>query len=186
MVGCMKEQHGGSIVSRVSRSPLDPRTMALSATLLKPGTRAPEFRLAASDGRTVQSTDYLGRKSVVIFFYPKADTFGCTIESCAFRDVYEDFAAAGAEVIGISADPVKSHDRFREKYSLPFILASDADRATARAYGVPTGLLGLPGRATFVVDKRGIVRDAFSSRLRVKRHVSRALGIVRELGHELE
>ena len=153
--------------------------------MLKPGTRAPAFRLVASDGRTVQSTDYLGRKSVVIFFYPKDDTFGCTIESCAFRDSYEDFVAVGAEVIGISADPVTSHVRFREKYSLPFILASDTAQETARAYGVPTGPLG-PGRATFVVDKRGIVRDAFSSRLRVKRHVSRALDIVRGLGNESE
>jgi len=174
------------IVARVSCSPLDVRTITLSETLLKPGTRAPEFRLVASNGRTVQSTDYLGRKSVVIFFYPKDDTFGCTIESCAFRDSYEDFAAAGAEVIGISADPAASHVRFREKYSLPFILASDTDRETARAYGVPTGPLGLAGRTTFVVDKRGIVRDAFSSRLRVKRHVSRALDIVRGLGNESE
>src|SRR5687768_8415953 len=120
----------------------------MSATMLKPGTRAPEFRLVVSDGRTVQSTDYLGRKSVVIFFYPKDDTFGCTIESCGFRDSYEAFVAAGAEVIGISADPVTSHVRFREKYSLPFILASDTTQATARAYGVPTGPLGWPGRAT--------------------------------------
>ena len=154
--------------------------------MLKPGARAPEFCLVASDGRTVQSTDYLGRKSVVLFFYPKDDTFGCTIESCAFRDSYEDFAATGAEVIGISADPVTSHVRFREKYSLPFILASDTAQETARAYGVRTGPLGLPGRATFIVDKGGIVRDAFSSRLRVKRHVSRALDIVRGLAEESE
>lgn len=151
---------------------------------MKPGTRAPEFRLVASDGRTVQSTDYLGRKSVVIFFYPKDDTLGCTIESCAFRDSYLDFVAAGAEVIGISADPVTSHVRFREKYSLPFILASDVDHTIAHAYGVPTGPLGLAGRATFVIDKRGKVRDAFSSQLRVKRHVRRALDLIRGLAEE--
>ena len=117
----------------------------------------------------------------MIFFYPKDDTLGCTIESCAFRDSYQDFVAAGAEVIGISADPVASHLRFREKYSLPFILASDVNHETAHAYGVPTGPLGLAGRATFVIDKHGMVRDAFSSQLRVKRHVSRALDMVREL-----
>jgi peroxiredoxin Q/BCP len=152
--------------------------------LLKPGTRAPEFCLATPDGSTVRSTDYIGKKSVVIFFYPKDDTFGCTVESCAFRDSYEDFVAAGAEVIGISADPLRSHLRFREKHSLPFILASDVDHATARAYGVPTGLFRLPGRVTFVVDRLGIVQDVFASRVRVHRHVSRALAIVRGLSRE--
>jgi peroxiredoxin Q/BCP len=122
----------------------------------------------------------------VIFFYPKDDTFGCTIESCAFSDSYEDFVAAGAEVIGISADPVASHVRFQEKYSLPFILASDVDHEIAHAYGVAEGPIGLAGRATFVIDKRGIVRDAFSSRVRVKRHVSRALDLVRGLAREGE
>jgi peroxiredoxin Q/BCP len=120
----------------------------------------------------------------VIFFYPKDDTLGCTIESCAFRDSYEDFVAEGAEVIGISADPVTSHLRFQEKYSLPFILASDVDHETAHAYGVAEGSLGLAGRATFVIDRCGMVRDAFSSRLRVKKHVSRALDVVRGLAGE--
>ena len=120
----------------------------------------------------------------MIFFYPKDDTLGCTIESCAFRDSYADFVAAGAEVIGISADPVTSHHRFQEKYSLPFILASDVDHEAAHAYDVPKGPLGLAGRATFVIDKHGMVRDAFSSQLRVKRHVSRALDLVRGLAEE--
>jgi thioredoxin-dependent peroxiredoxin len=151
---------------------------------LKPGTPAPQFSLATSEGGLLRSTDYLGKRPVVIFFYPKDDTLGCTIESCAFRDSYADFVAAGAEVIGISADPVTSHLRFREKYSLPFILASDVDHTIAHAYDVPTGPLGLAGRATFVIDKHGMVRDAFSSRFRVKRHVSRALDLVRGLAEE--
>jgi len=151
---------------------------------LKPGTSAPQFSLPTSEGGLLRSTDYIGKKPVVIFFYPKDDTLGCTIESCAFRDSYADFVAAGAEVIGISADPVTSHLRFREKYSLPFILASDVNHETAHAYDVPTGPLGLAGRATFVIDKHGMVRDAFSSRVRVKRHVSRALDLVRGLAEE--
>lgn len=155
-------------------------------TLLRPGARAPQFALHTSDGSLLRSTDYIGKKPVVIFFYPKDDTLGCTIESCAFRDSYKDFVAAGADVIGISADPVTSHRRFQEKYSLPFILASDVDRVTARAYGVAEGPLGLAGRATFVIDRGGMVRDAFSSRLRVKRHVSRALDLVRGLARESE
>lgn len=149
--------------------------------MLKPGTDAPQFSLHASDGRLLRSAEYLGRKPLVIYFYPKDDTPGCTIESCAFRDAYEDFLAAGAEVIGISADPVASHRAFQGKHRLPFMLASDLDRGTARAYGVAEGPFGLAGRATFVVDKHGIIRDAFSSRLRVKRHVSRALDLVRRL-----
>jgi thioredoxin-dependent peroxiredoxin len=148
--------------------------------MLKPGTRAPDFALQ-TDAGLLRSGEYVGKKPLVIYFYPKDDTLGCTIESCAFRDAYEDFVGAGAEVIGISADPVGSHRRFQEKYRLPFILASDVDRRTARAYGVPEGPFGLAGRATFVIDKRGVVRDAFLSRLRVKRHVSRALELVRRL-----
>jgi len=122
----------------------------------------------------------------VIFFYPKDDTAGCTVEACAFRDAHAEFVAAGAEVIGISADPLTSHLRFQEKHSLPFALASDVSNETARAYGVAKGPFGLPGRATFVIDKRGIVRDAFSSRLRVKKHVRRALDVVRALTREPE
>jgi peroxiredoxin Q/BCP len=149
--------------------------------VLKPPARAPDFSLPTSDGSVVRSAHYIGTKPIVIFFYPKDDTFGCTIESCAFRDSYEEFVAAGAEVIGISADPVTSHLRFQQKYTLPFILASDVDHAVARAYGVAAGPLGFAGRATFVIDKSGRVRDAFSSRLRVKRHVARALDVVRRL-----
>ena len=149
--------------------------------MLTPGTQAPQFSLQTSDGHLLRSSDYIGKKPVVIFFYPKDDTLGCTVESCAFRDSYASFVAAGAEVIGISADPVTSHRRFRDKYSLPFILASDVDHEAARAYGVAEGPLGLAGRVTFVIDKGGVVRDAFSSRLRVKRHVSRALDLVRGL-----
>ena len=153
---------------------------------MKPRARAPQFSLQTAHGRLLRSSDYIGKKPVVIFFYPKDDTPGCTIESCAFRDSYEDFVAAGAEVIGISADSVTSHLLFQEKYSLPFILASDVDHETALAYGVADGPLGLAGRATFVIDKSGIVRDAFSSRLRVKRHVRRALELVRGLARESE
>ena len=120
----------------------------------------------------------------MVFFYPKDDTFGCTIESCAFRDAHKDFVEAGAVVIGISADSLASHRAFQDKYGLPFLLASDPDRAVARAFGVPDGPFGLVGRATFVIDKRGVVRDAFLSLLRPKKHVSRALEAIRRLADE--
>ena len=151
---------------------------------MTPGTLAPHFSLQLPDGALLRSADYLGRAPLVIFFYPKDDTLGCTIESCAFRDSHKDFVTAGAVVIGISADSRDSHRAFQEKYSLPFMLASDPGRAVARAFGVPEGPFGLAGRATFVIDKSGVVRDAFVSQLRPKKHVTRALEAVRRLAHE--
>jgi peroxiredoxin Q/BCP len=150
--------------------------------MLSPGTRAPDFALPADGGRTARLADYHGKKTVVLYFYPRDDSAGCTIESCTFRDAYEDFTAAGAEVIGVSSDSVESHDRFSGKHRLPFVLASDPDGNTARAYQVERGMFGLiPGRATFVIDHDGIIRDAFSSSVRVKEHVHRALDLVRDL-----
>ena len=150
--------------------------------MLAVGTRAPEFSLLANGGRTVALADYRGKKTAVVYFYPKDDTTGCTIESCTFRDAYEDFGAAGAEVIGISIDSVESHDRFGQKHRLPFVLASDPDGKVAKAFGVEDSLFGLVrGRATFVIDREGIVRDAFSSQVRVKAHVERALALVKQL-----
>jgi len=126
--------------------------------------------------------EYTGKKTVVVYFYPRDDSTGCTIESCSFRDAYEDFTAAGAEVIGISTDDVASHDRFSQKHRLPFVLASDPGGKTAAAYDVERSMLGLvPGRATFVIDRDGIIRDAFSSMVRLKTHVERALELVRRL-----
>jgi len=151
-------------------------------SMLSPGTSAPDFTLPAGGGKTVHLADYRGQKTVVLYFYPKDDTPGCTIESCTFRDAYEDFTAAGAEVIGVSGDSVESHDKFGEKHRLPFILASDPGGATAKAFGVEKGLFGLlPGRVTFVIDRDGVVRDSFSSQLRVKTHVERARDLVKSL-----
>jgi peroxiredoxin Q/BCP len=150
--------------------------------MLSVGTRAPEFSLPARGGKPARLADYLGKKTVVLYFYPKDDTTGCTLESCSFRDAYEDFLAAGAEVIGVSADSLESHDRFAAKHRLPFVLATDADGAAARAFDVGRAFLGLaPGRVTFVIDKQGVIRDAFSSSLRMHEHVHRALSLVRSL-----
>ncbi len=147
--------------------------------MLSPGARAPDFELPASGGRTVRLADFRGKKPIVLYFYPHDDTVGCTIESCSFRDAYEDFVAAGAEVIGVSVDSVASHDAFGAKHRLPFLLASDPDDRTARAYGVEKSFVGMRGRVTFVIDRDGIVRDSFSSLLRFTAHVSRALELVR-------
>lgn len=149
--------------------------------LLAPGVPAPDFTLAAAGDRTVRLADYRGRV-VVLYFYPKDETPGCTAEACAFRDSYEAFVDAGAEVIGVSRDPVTSHDRFAGARRLPFVLASDPDGEVARAYGVMPNWVRLPGRVTFVIDGGGIIRDVFSSQFRVRHHAARALALVQSLG----
>jgi peroxiredoxin Q/BCP len=145
------------------------------------GDRAPEFELPASDGKRVSLSQFAGQKNVVLFFYPKDNTPGCTVEACTFRDQYQDFTDAGAEVIGISSDSVESHQQFAGKHRLPMILLSDAGGGVRKSYGIPSTLGILPGRVTFIVDKAGLVRHVFNSQLRVKQHVAESLEILRTL-----
>lgn len=145
------------------------------------GTPAPMFELPATGGRTVRLSDYRDRHTVVLYFYPKDDTPGCTIEACGFRDAYESFTDAGAVVIGVSGDDVRSHDAFARRHRLPFILASDPGGRAREAYKVRSTLGLIPGRETFVIDRAGVVRDAFSSQLQIRTHVARALDLVRTL-----
>jgi peroxiredoxin Q/BCP len=148
---------------------------------LKVGDRAPDFTLPASGGGTITLSELLARKVVVLFFYPKDETAGCTAEACAFRDNYSAFALAGAQVVGVSSDPVSSHDRFASRHSLPMPLLSD-ERGEVRArYRVNAWLGLLPGRATFVIDRSGTVRYVLSSQLRFRKHVVEALSIVKRL-----
>ncbi|MGH9389435.1 MAG: peroxiredoxin [Vicinamibacteria bacterium] len=143
------------------------------------GDRAPDFKLEAHNGEKVSLTDYRGKKTVVLYFYPKDETPGCTKEACRFRDSYEDFVKAGAVVIGASGDSPASHRAFAEKRHLPFLLVSDEDRSLRKAYGVPKALGLIPGRVTYVIDRDGIVRHVFNSMLQAERHVSEALDILR-------
>jgi peroxiredoxin Q/BCP len=142
---------------------------------VKVGDRAPDFSLPSQSGKIVSLGDFLSKKSVVLYFYPKDDTPGCTAESCAFRDRYEVFQEAGAEVIGISADSPDSHQRFAAKYQLPFTLLSDTNNQVRKSYGVPATLFVLPGRVTYVIDKQGIIRHIFDSQFDFKAHVEEAL-----------
>lgn len=125
--------------------------------------------------------ELLGQRTVVLFFYPKDDTAGCTAEACSFRDAYEDFKAAGAEVIGVSADDGASHEAFKAKHRLPFTLLTDPGGAAARAFGVKKTLGLIAGRVTFVIDRQGVIRHRFDSLVRVTRHVEEALQIVKAL-----
>jgi len=139
------------------------------------GQPAPDFELPDSEGKRTRLADFRGKKAVVLYFYPKDDTPGCTAEACSFRDSYEDFQDAGAEVIGVSSDSASSHAKFAKRHKLPFTLLSDAKGEVRKKYGVPSTMGLLPGRVTFVIDKKGVVRHVFNSQLQATRHVSEAL-----------
>jgi peroxiredoxin Q/BCP len=148
-------------------------------TLLTVGEPAPDFLLRDQEGNSIRLSDFRGR-SVVLFFYPKAFTGGCTAEACSFRDAYEDFKDAGAEVIGISSDRVETQEKFARQYRLPFLLLSDPDESVHQAFGVRRTLGIIKGRATFVIDPEGIVRDAFQS-INPMTHMTKALPVLEQL-----
>jgi peroxiredoxin Q/BCP len=140
------------------------------------GAKAPNFTLPSQSEEMVSLEDFIGTKPVVLFFYPKDDTPGCTKQACAFRDDFEEFGMLDAEVIGISSDSVDSHRSFAAKYDLPFTLLSDDGGKVRRLYGVPNTFGLFPGRVTYVIDRQGVVRHIFSSQLGVEQHVQEALG----------
>lgn len=149
--------------------------------LLAVGDTAPNFRLPTSNGSYVALEDFLGKRNVVVYFYPRDFTQGCTAEACSFRDSYESFKERGAEVIGISSDSQNSHRDFAQQHHLPFILLSDVDGSVRRAYEVKKTLGLFAGRVSFVIDKKGIIRHIFSSQTRVTAHVGEALNILKSI-----
>jgi peroxiredoxin Q/BCP len=146
---------------------------------VKVGSVAPDFTLPSQAGEMVSLKDFSGRKPVVLFFYPKDDSPGCTKEVCAFRDNFEEFSKLDVQVIGISSDSVESHRRFAAKHDLSFPLLSDEGGNIRRLYGVPKTFGLIPGRVTYIIDKEGVVRHVFSSQLSVQRHVQEALAALR-------
>ena len=151
------------------------------STTIQIGDRAPDFTLPSGDGRQVSLADFREKKVVVLFFYPKDETPGCTREACEFRDSFDIFGQAGAEVIGVSDDDVESHKKFASKHRLQMTLLSDAGGRVRKQFGV-TALFGvLPDRVTFVIDREGIVRHTFAARLQFGKHVEEALGVVKRL-----
>lgn len=142
------------------------------------GEPAPDFTLPRADGSPFRLSEAVRRGVVVLYFYPKDETMGCIAEACAFRDQYEVFTEAGAEVVGVSADSAESHRQFAAHHRLPFVLLTDADGAVRKLYGVGKALGFLDGRITYVIDTRGVVRHVFSSRIAPKRHVAEALAVV--------
>ena len=148
---------------------------------LKLGDRIPNITLPSATGEKVNLQDFQGKKAIVVYFYPKDDTPGCTAESCAFRDSYTVFQEAGAEVIGISSDSPESHQKFASKYNLPFTLLSDSKNEARKAFGVPNTLFILPGRVTYVIDKEGVVKHIFDSMLDFQAHIDESLKIIKSL-----
>jgi peroxiredoxin Q/BCP len=148
----------------------------------KVGDQAPDFSLPDQDGNKRSLKDYAGKKSVVLYFYPKDNIGVCKKEACLFRDDYQAFVNAGAEVIGVSSDSIKSHKHFVSSRSLPFTLLSDKHGKVRKRYGVPTAAGGLlPGRVTFVIDPAGTIRLSFNSLMHADQHVSKALTVLKEI-----
>lgn len=152
----------------------------MAGRTLQVGDLAPEFALPGPGGRAVALSEVLERGPVVLYFYPKDETLGCTVEACAFRDDHQRFLAAGAAVVGVSRDDEASHARFAAHHGLPFLLLSDATGEVHRQYGV-SSRLGLADRVTYVIDGAGVVRHVFDSKVRMRAHVDRSLDLVRQL-----
>ncbi len=150
------------------------------APALAPGDTAPLIALPDQDG-TERRSDQLEGKALVLFFYPKDDTPGCTMEACAFRDSYADLQGLGAAVWGVSGDDAASHRRFANRHRLPFPLLVDAGNRLRKAFGVPSVLGLLPGRVTYVIDGQGVVRHVFNNLLDGPAHRREALDALRGL-----
>jgi peroxiredoxin Q/BCP len=146
---------------------------------LKVGDKLPDFSAKDTNGKVFNSTDYIGKQSLVIYFYPKDETKVCTQQACSFRDSYQEFKDLGAEVIGISSDTVQSHIQFKSKFNLPFILLSDNTKKLRKLFGVENDFLIIPGRQTFVVDKNGFVIMVFNS-MSGTIHIEKALKVLKK------
>jgi len=148
------------------------------------GDKAPDFSLPSQMGDNVTLSEYFGKMNVVLYFYPKDESLGCTKEACTFRDSYEVFTKLGAEVLGVSGQSVESHKSFASHHGLPFLLLSDADNKVRHLYGVPATMGIIPGRVTYIIDKKGIVRHVFNSQNQPEKHVEEAKQVLEKINAE--
>jgi peroxiredoxin Q/BCP len=151
---------------------------------VKIGSKAPDFTLPSQMGDNVTLSEFFGKKNIVLYFYPKDETRGCIKEACTFRDNYEQLTSLGAEVLGVSGQSVESHKSFATHYGLPFILLSDKDNKVRELYGVPSTMGIIPGRVTYIIDKKGIVKHIFSSQSQAQQHVEEAKKTLMEIEKE--
>jgi peroxiredoxin Q/BCP len=137
-------------------------------------------------GDNLTLSEFFGKKNVVLYFYPKDETAGCTAEACTFRDSYQELTSLGAEVLGVSGQSVESHKSFATHYGLPFLLLADEGNKVRKLYGVPSSMGLIPGRVTYIIDKKGIVRHIFNSQTHTSQHVEEAKATLRELEKEAQ
>ena len=149
---------------------------------IKIGEKCPDFSLLDQNGELIAIKDFIGEKNIVIYFYPKDNTWGCTKQACSFRDSFQAFVDLGCEVIGISTDSIDSHKAFSKKYNLNFKILSDVDDEVRTKFGVPKSLFGLiKGRVTYIINKNGNVVWKFNSQLNSGGHISKAIEVLKEL-----
>jgi len=153
---------------------------SLTSAVLKPGAPAPLFEARDQTGRTVRLSDFKGTSNVVLYFYPKDDTPGCTDQACSLRDAYGAILAAGAVVLGVSADNEVSHAAFAAKYHLPFSILADPDKKIIGDYGVKVPILGIAKRWTFIIDKQGLIRQIIND-VDTKNHDQQVLDLLKGL-----
>lgn len=151
---------------------------------VKVGDKAPDFTLPSQMGDNLTLSEFFGKNNIVLYFYPKDESPGCTKEACSFRDNYQELTNLGAEVLGVSGQSVESHKSFASHYGLPFILLSDEDNKVRELYGVPSTMGIIPGRVTYIIDKKGVVRHIFSSQTQAQRHVEEAKKTLMEIEKE--
>ncbi|MCH4816529.1 MAG: peroxiredoxin [Saccharolobus sp.] len=150
--------------------------------MVKVGDKAPIFEGITDSGEKISLADFIGKHNIVLYFYPKDDTPGCTREACAFRDNWNLLKDYDVVVIGVSSDDVDSHKKFKEKYKLPFILVSDPDKKIRELYGAKGFIL--PARVTFVIDKKGMIRHIYNSQTNPANHVNEALKALKQIKAE--
>ena len=149
---------------------------------IKVGSKLPEFKLPDQNGKEFDIKNFIGKQKLVIYFYPKDESAGCTKEACYFRDQYNVFKNAGAMIIGISGQSVESHKKFADNHHLTFTLLSDSNNAVRKMFGAYTKAIGnFPSRITYVVDKTGTIVYIFESLTEPTRHVDEALKIIKEM-----
>lgn len=146
---------------------------------LQVGDKAPDFEAITDEQKTVRLSEILKEKEVILYFYPKDETPGCTAEACSFRDGWEEIRDMGAEILGVSSDSVESHKKFKEHHNLQFTLLSDPNKELRIKYDVKGSIL--PPRTTFVISKEGIIVHVFNSQLNAKTHVTEAINALKKL-----
>ncbi|KAJ6362311.1 hypothetical protein OIU78_002672 [Salix suchowensis] len=174
--------HKHPILSKSSQSQFYGLKLSHSTSLSIPSSSSSvKTAIFAKDGKTLSLAKFKG-KPVIVYFYPADETPGCTKQACAFRDSYEKFKKAGAEVVGISGDDPSSHKAFAKKYRLPFTLLSDEGNKIRKEWGVPADLFGtLPGRQTYVLDKKGVVQLIYNNQFQPEKHVDETLKLLQSL-----